>query len=67
MFKFFLLAIGFILLFEGIIYFLFSSRINELYKIISSFSNEKIKSFSFFLIIVGSVIIYFTFRIYDFS
>jgi len=67
MFKFFLLAIGFILFFEGIIYFLFSSRINELYKIISSFSNEKIKSFSSFLIIVGSVIIYFTFRIYDFS
>ena len=42
-------------------------RINELYRIISSFSNEKIKSFSTFLIIVGSVIIYFTFRIYDFS
>ena len=67
MLKFILLAIGFIFLFEGLIYFFFATKIKDIVKLIESFSTDKIKSFSTLLIIIGSCLIYFTFRIYDFN
>jgi len=67
MLKFFLLAIGIIFLFEGLIYFLLASKIKNILKTINSFSIEKIKSFSTLLVIIGSVILYITFRIYEFN
>ena len=67
MIKFILLGIGFIFLFEGIVYFFFASKIKDIIKILESFSINKIKSFSSLLAVIGFSIIYFTFRIYDFN
>ena len=67
MLKFILLAIGLILVFEGLIYFFFASKVNLMLKMIESYSVDKIKFFSTLSVIFGSILIYFTFRIYEFS
>mgnify|MGYP006215086293 FL=1 len=65
MLKLIFLGIGFILLFEGIIYFLLARKINIMLEIISSYDPEKIQFISSILIILGLCIIYFTFRNYE--
>ena len=65
MLKLIFLGIGFILLFEGIIYFLLARKINIMLEIINSYEQEKIQFISSILIILGLCIIYFTFRNYE--
>ena len=65
MLKFILFGIGFVLLFEGIFYFLFAKKLGYMFNIINSFESEKIRSFSSILIIFGLCLIYFTFKIYE--
>tara|TARA_B100000029_G_scaffold480261_1_gene528117 strand:+ start:150 stop:353 length:204 start_codon:yes stop_codon:yes gene_type:complete len=67
MLKFVLLAIGLILIFEGLVYFFFASKINLILKMIESYSADKIKFFSTLSVLFGSILIYFTFRIYEFN
>tara|TARA_B100001245_G_C22592128_1_gene293773 strand:- start:170 stop:373 length:204 start_codon:yes stop_codon:yes gene_type:complete len=67
MFKFILFGMGFVFLFEGLVFFFFSNKIKEMYKFINSFNTDKIKSFSTFLILLGIGLIYFTFRFYEFE
>ena len=67
MIKFILFGIGFVLLFEGLFYFFFAKKIKKMFAIINSFESDKIKSFSTFLILIGSCLIYFTFRLYEFD
>jgi len=67
MLKFIIFGIGFVLLFEGLIYFIFSNKIKFFFKIVSSYNAEKIKSFSILLALLGFCIIYFTFRYYEFN
>ena len=66
MLKFILFGIGFIFLFEGLVYFFFAKKIKNMLQIINSFGTEKIKSFSTLLILIGAFLIYFTFRFYEF-
>jgi len=67
MLKFILFGIGFILLFEGLLYFFFAHRIKNLFQIINAYNTEKIKSFSTILIVLGACLIYFTLRYYEFK
>ena len=64
MLKLLIFGIGFVLVFEGLVYFLFSKNIKNMYEIISKMKSEKIRSFSSILIIIGLCLIYFTFKIY---
>tara|TARA_Y100001970_G_scaffold287638_1_gene412804 strand:+ start:4605 stop:4799 length:195 start_codon:yes stop_codon:yes gene_type:complete len=59
-----ILGIGFVLVFEGLVYFVFAKKIKSFYEIISNFESEKIRSFSSILIIIGLCLIYFTLKIY---
>jgi len=64
MFKFILLGISFVLIFEGLVYFLFASKIRNMFEVISSYTPEKIRFFSSILIILGLCLIYFTLKSY---
>lgn len=65
MLKFILFGMGFVLVFEGLIYFLFAKKLKNMFNIISSFDPEKIRSFSSILIILGICLIYYTFKFYE--
>jgi uncharacterized protein YjeT (DUF2065 family) len=64
MLKYLLFSIGFLLLVEGLIYFIFSKKVKNLYEILSSFKDENIRFFSSILIILGLCLIYFTLKFY---
>ena len=67
MIKFILLGVGFALLIEGLIYFLFAKQVRNMFEVIRSYDPEKIRSFSSILIIIGLCLIYFTFKFYELS
>jgi len=67
MLKFLLLGMGFALLIEGLIYFLFAKQVRDMFQVIRSYEPEKIRSFSIILIIIGLCLIYFTFKFYELS
>jgi len=64
MLKLFLFGIGFVLLFEGLIYFFFAKKIKEMFEMIKDIKAEKIRNFSCILIILGLCLIYFTLKFY---
>ena len=64
MLELFLFAIGFVLLFEGLVYFFFAKKIREMFEIIKDIKAEKIRNFSSVLIILGLCLIYFTLKFY---
>ena len=63
--KLILLGFGFVLLFEGLVYFLFANKMKIMFELIQSYQPEKIRTFSSVLIILGLCLIYFTFKIYN--
>jgi uncharacterized protein YjeT (DUF2065 family) len=65
MLKFILLGLGFVLLFEGLVYFVFSNKLKKMFEIIKSYESEKIRYISSFLIISGLCLIYFTLKFYN--
>ena len=67
MLKFILLGMGFALLIEGLIYFLFAKQVRNMFETIRSYEPEKIRSFSIIIIIIGLCLIYFTFKFYELS
>jgi len=67
MLKFILLGMGFVLLFEGLLYFIFAKQVRKMFELVSSYGPEKIRSFSSFLIIIGLCLIYFIFKFYELS
>ena len=67
MLKFILLGMGFALLIEGLIYFLFAKQVKNMFEAIRSYESEKIRSFSVIIIIIGLCLIYFTFKFYELS
>jgi uncharacterized protein YjeT (DUF2065 family) len=67
MLKFILLGMGFALLIEGLIYFLFAKQVRNMFEAIRSYESEKIRSFSVIIIIIGLCLIYFTFKFYELS
>ena len=66
MLKFILFGIGFVLVFEGLVYFFFANNIKNFFQIISLYNSEKIRFFSTLLVMFGLGLIYFTFRYYEF-
>ena len=67
MFKFILFGIGFMLLFEGLLYFFFTKKMKEMMKLVDEFDKEKIKSFATIICIIGIFIIYCTFKFFKFN
>ena len=65
MLKLFFLGIGFVLVFEGVMYFVVSKKINSIIEIIKNYEPEKIRFFSTILILLGLCIIYFTLKSYN--
>ena len=64
MVELFLFGIGFVLLFEGLVYFFFAKKIKEMFEMIKDIKAEKIRNFSSVLIILGLCLIYFTLKFY---
>ena len=64
MLELFLFGIGFVLLFEGLVYFFFAKKIKIMFEIIKDIKAEKIRNFSSILIILGLCLIYFTLKFY---
>ena len=67
MLKFILLGIGFIFLFEGLVYFFFTNQMKEMMKLIEVIDKEKIKSLAILISIIGAGLIYFTINYYKLS
>jgi len=67
MLKFILFGIGFVLLFEGLVYFFFASKIKNIFQMISVYNTEKIKLFSTLIVLLGACLLYFTFKYYGFK
>ncbi len=65
MIKLILIGLGFVFIFEGLIYFIFSNRIKNMLEIIKDIESEKIRFFSSFFIILGLCLIYFTLKTYE--
>ena len=53
MLELFLFGIGFVLLFEGLVYFFFAKKIKAMFEMIKDIKAEKIRNFSTILIILG--------------
>ena len=64
MLELFLFGIGFVLLFEGLVYFFFAKKIKSMFEMIKDIKAEKIRNFSAILIILGLCLIYFTLKFY---
>ena len=64
MFKLFLLGVGLLLLFEGILYFFLAGNLNSLLDQLRKVDPQKIKTISLVMTIIGACLIYFTFRFY---
>ena len=64
MLELFLFGVGFVLLFEGLVYFFFAKKIKEMFEMIKDIKAEKIRNFSTILIILGLCLIYFTLKFY---
>ena len=64
MLKVLLLSIGLVLVFQGLIYFLFAGQMVEFLKKISKIDPQIIKTISVFSVGIGVCLIYFTLRFY---
>ena len=64
MLELFLFGIGFVFLFEGLVYFFFAKKIKVMFEMIKNIKAEKIRNFSTILIILGLCLIYFTLKFY---
>jgi len=64
MLKVLLLSIGLVLVFEGLIYFLFAGKMVEFLEQISKIDPQIIKTISVFAVGIGVCLIYFTLRFY---
>jgi uncharacterized protein YjeT (DUF2065 family) len=64
MFKLFLLGLGLLLLFEGILYFFLAGNLNILFDQLRKVDPQKIKTISLIMTVIGACLIYFTFRFY---
>jgi uncharacterized protein YjeT (DUF2065 family) len=65
MLKIILLGMGFIFVFEGLVYFFLAKKTKSILKTIDALEPEKIRSFSSIIMILGLCLIYFTLKYYD--
>ncbi len=64
MFELFLLGIGLLLFFEGLLYFLLARNLKILLDQLATVDPQKIKTISLIMIAIGACLIYFTFNSY---
>jgi len=64
MLKLLLLSIGFVLVFEGLLYFLFAGKLNNYLEQLSKIDSHLIKTISTLAVGLGVCLIYFTLRFY---
>ena len=64
MLKYVLIGIGFMLLFEGLLYFFFPQQMKDMMKTIENMEVEKIKTIATIACIFGACLIYFTIKFY---
>ena len=64
MLKIFLLSIGLMLVFEGLVYFLFSSNIHKFLNQLKDLNPQTLRTISTFIFGLGLCLIYFTLRFY---
>ena len=64
MLKLFLLGIGLLIFFEGILYFFLADNLNAILDQLRKVDPQKIKTISLIMTIMGACLIYFTFRFY---
>ena len=64
MFKLFLLGVGLLLLFEGILYFFLADNLNIFLDQLRKVDPQILKTISLIMTIIGACLIYFTFRFY---
>ena len=55
------------ILLEGLFYFFFTKKMQTMIKIINELDQEKIKSLAIIMCVLGTCLIYFTFKIYKFD
>ncbi|MDC1047550.1 DUF2065 family protein [Alphaproteobacteria bacterium] len=64
MLKLFLMGVGLLLLFEGVLYFFLAGNLNALLDQLRKVEPQKIKTISLIMTIMGACLIYFTLRFY---
>ena len=64
MLKLLLLGIGLLLFFEGLMYFFLAGNLKMLLEQLGKVDPQKIKTISLLMLVIGSCLIYFTFRFY---
>ena len=64
MLKYVLIGMGFMLLFEGLLYFFFPQQMKDMMKTIENMEVEKIKTIATIVCIIGACLIYFTIKSY---
>ena len=64
MLKYFLIGIGFMLLTEGLLYFVFPQQMKDMMKTIENMEIEKMKLIATISCIIGACLIYFTLKSY---
>ena len=64
MLKLFLLGIGLLLFFEGVLYFFLARNLYTILEQLRKVDPQKIKTISLVMTIIGACLIYFTFRFY---
>jgi len=65
MLKYFFFGIGFVLIFEGLIYFFLANKMQAILEIFKNSNSDNIRFFSSILILLGLCLVYFTFKIYE--
>jgi|TARA_B110000438_G_scaffold160319_1_gene153543 uncharacterized protein YjeT (DUF2065 family) len=65
MLKLILFGIGFVFVFEGIVYFFLAKKTHIMFKILNNTEPDKIRTFSSIIIIIGLCLIYFTLKSYQ--
>ena len=64
MLKLFLLGIGLVLVFEGLLYFILAERLQSIIEQLNRLEPQSIKTISLIMVALGACLIYFTFRLY---
>ncbi len=64
MLKLFLLGIGLVLVFEGLLYFILAERLQSIIEQLNRLEPQSIKTISLIMVVLGVCLIYFTFRFY---
>ena len=64
MLKLFLLGIGLVLVFEGLLYFMLAGRLQSIIEQLNKLEPQTIKTISLIMVALGTCLIYFTFRLY---